>query len=122
MCCLFIGLTTAGFAQTKGASTDPAEKAKGLQKELKLSDEQTAKVATIYAESESEFDKIKAKEHGNTNKMLKDVGPLRIATIKKIKKILTPVQDKKYNKLLKSSSDQGLNAGWSGGWSATAEN
>ncbi|HEY4325316.1 MAG TPA: hypothetical protein VGN20_15060 [Mucilaginibacter sp.] len=118
ICCAFIGITTAGFAQTKSPSADPQEKAKGLQKELKLSDEQTAKVAAIYKESEQEFDKIKVKENGDTNKMLKDVGPLRTVTIKKIKAILTPDQATKYDKLLKDSSNQGLNAGWSGGWSA----
>ena len=122
ICCLFIGITSAGFAQTvpKGPSADPVEKAKGLQKELKLTDKQTSSVAVIYEQSEQEFDKIKVKEHGNTNKMLKDVGPLRTATIKKIKAVLTPAQSVKYDKLLKESKGQGLNGGWSDGWSSTA--
>lgn len=122
MCCLFIGITAAGFAQTNHSapSADPVKKAKGLQKELKLSDDQTSKVAVIYEQSEREFDKIKVKEHGNTNKMLKDVGPLRTATIRKIKNILTPGQAIKYDKLIKQSKDEGLNGGWSDGWSSTA--
>jgi protein CpxP len=120
ICCLSIGIASAAFAQTNHTPSDPEEKAKGLQKELKLSDNQTTKVAAIYKESEEQFDKIKAKEHGNTNKMLKDVGPLRTATIKKIKAILTPGQSIKYDKLLKESKGQGLNGGWSDGWSSTA--
>jgi len=119
MCCLFIGITTACFAQTYHPSAEPAEKAKGLQKQLKLSDDQTSKITAIYKESEEKFDKIKIKEHGNTNKMMKDVGPLRAATIKKIKGVLTPDQTVKYDKLLKESKSQGLNGGWSDGWTST---
>ena len=121
MCCLFIGFTTASRAQANHpASTDPAEKAKGLQKELKLSDKQTTKVAVIYQESYQKFDKIKTAEHGNTNKMLADIGPLRTATIKKIKAILTPEQKVKYDKLIKGSNSSVSNGGWSDGWSSTA--
>jgi protein CpxP len=116
ICCMFIGLTTAGFAQTK-APTDPEQKAKGLQKELKLSEEQTAKVAAIYKESAQKFDKIKTADNSNTNKMLVDVGPLRKATIKKIKGVLTASQAAKYDALLKQSKNSSLNGGWSDGWS-----
>jgi protein CpxP len=115
--CVFIGLTTAAFAQTKTAPTDPVQKAKGLQKELKLSAEQTTKVEAIYKESAQKFDNIKVKEHGDTNKMLVDVGPLRKATIKKIKAVLTPGQAAKYDTLVKDSKNPNLNGGWSDGWS-----
>jgi periplasmic protein CpxP/Spy len=118
ICCLFIGFTAAGFTQgSHPVVADPAVKAKGLQKELNLSDHQTAKIAAIYQESVNKFDKIKIAEHGNTNKMLADIGPLRTATIKKIKAILTPRQAVKYDKLLKETSSQSVNGGWSDGWS-----
>lgn len=118
ICCLFIGFTAAGFAQApRPTVSDPAEKAKGLQKELNLSEHQTAKIAAIYQESANKFDKIKVAEHGNTNKMLADIGPLRAATIKKIKALLTPHQAVKYDKLLKETSSQSVNGGWSDGWS-----
>lgn len=118
MCCLFIGFMTAGFAQTNHPTVaDPAEKAKGLQKELKLTDDQTAKVAAIYKESAEKFDKIKASEHGNTDKMMVSIRPLRAATVKKIKAVLTPRQAVKYNKLLKETNNSGVNGGWSDGWS-----
>jgi protein CpxP len=120
ICCLFIGITTASRAQATKVTTDPVEKAKGLQKQLNLSDKQTEKVSAIYKESVEKFDKIKVKEHGNTNKMLADVAPLRVATIKKIKGVLTPVQAVKYDKLVKESKNSTLNGGWSDGWSSTA--
>ena len=118
MCCLFIGLATASRAQANHPTvSDPAEKAKGLQKELKLSDNQTAKVTVIYQDSYQKFDKIKTAEHGNTNKMLADIGPLRIATIKKIKALLTYHQAVKYDKLIKLSDSSSTNGGWNDGWS-----
>ncbi|WP_428329761.1 hypothetical protein [Mucilaginibacter sp.] len=120
ICCLFIGVTTASRAQAPHTgTTDPAEKAKGLQKQLKLTNKQTEKITMIYKESAEKFDKIKADEHGNTNKMLSSVSTLRAATIKKIKTVLTPTQVAKYDKLVKETSQSGNN-GWSDGWSSTS--
>jgi protein CpxP len=121
LCCLFVGLTAASYAQTtKKTTTDPVEKAKSLQKELKLSDNQTSKIAAVYKESSEKFDKIKAADKGNTDKMMKDIGPLRTETIKKIKTILTPTQATNYDKLIKENKG-GKSNGWSDGWSATTE-
>ena len=121
ICFLLIGLTSANYAQTnRPGTTDPVEKAKSLQKELKLTDSQTAKIAAIYKESAEKFEKIKAQEHGNTNKMLVTIRPLRTATIKKIKGVLTPAQAVKYDKLIKDNKG-GNGNGWSDGWSATVE-
>ena len=122
ICCLFIGLTAAAYAQASHAAVgNPEEKAKGLQKELKLTDGQTTKVAAIYKESAEKFEKIKAKENGNTDKMVVAIRPLREATVKKIKAVLTPAQAVKYDKLVKDTKGAGGN-GWSDGWSATASN
>jgi len=118
-CCFFIGITSAAFAQK--TTTDPVEKAKGLQKQLKLSDKQTTKVAGIYKESAEKFEKIKADEHGNTDKMMKSITPLREATIKKIKGVLTPGQAVKYDKLVKDNKG-GSSNGWGDGWSAASAN
>ena len=122
MCFLLVGITSVNYAQTnKPTTTDPAEKAKSLQKELKLTDSQTAKITTIYQESAQKFDKIKKDENGNSDKMLVAIRPLRMATIKKIKNVLTPTQGVKYDKLIKDTKSGGGN-GWSDGWSATAQN
>jgi Spy/CpxP family protein refolding chaperone len=116
LCCLFIGLTTATFAQPK-AVTKPEEKAMELQKKLKLTDPQCKKVAAIYTESSAQFDKIKAANHGDNTKMLVAIEPLRTSTIKKIKDVLTPAQKTKYDALVKESKASG-SGGWSDGWSA----
>ncbi|HZY38656.1 MAG TPA: hypothetical protein VFE53_18480 [Mucilaginibacter sp.] len=118
VCCLSIGLATASFAQpTSAPPSDPQQRAKGLQKELKLSDDQTSKIAAIYQDSSEKFDQIKKKEHGDTNKMLVDVAPLRKATVAKIKALLTTKQAEKYNTLISENKASGLQGGWSGGWS-----
>lgn len=123
ICCLFIALIATSQAQTKhlDPTADPVAKAKGLQKQLKLNDEQTTKIAGIYKESSEKFAKIKAEEHGNTNKMVVRITPLRTATIKKIKEVLTPKQSVKYDALLKDKSAVTGN-GWGDGWSAADAN
>jgi protein CpxP len=121
ICCLFIGLTAAGYSQTSHPAVgNPEEKAKGLQKELKLTDGQTTKIAAIYKESAEKFEKIKKDEHGNTDKMVVAIRPLREATVKKIKAVLTPAEAVKYDKMIKDTKGGG--SGWSDGWSATSGN
>ncbi|WP_184544007.1 hypothetical protein [Mucilaginibacter sp. FT3.2] len=117
LCCLFIGLTTAGNAQV-AVSSKPEEKAMELQKKLKLSDAQCKKVAAIYTESSAKFEKIKKENNGDNAKMVVAIEPLRTATIKNIKTVLTPAQKLKYDELVKTSKASGGN-GWSDGWSAT---
>jgi len=117
LCCLFIGLTTASFAQT-AAGSKPEEKAMELQKKLKLTDPQCKKVAAIYTESSAKFEKIKTETKGDNTKMMVAIEPLRTTTIKKIKAVLTPAQKLKYDELVKSSKAAG-GTGWSDGWSAS---
>jgi len=119
ICCLLIGLTSVSHAQTSHVGYgDPEEKAKGLQKQLTLTDAQTTKVAAIYKESIESFDKIKVAEHGNSDKIKKSSLSLRAATIKKIKGVLTPKQAAKFDgmvKRTKKSSDVDWGEGWSAG-------
>lgn len=116
--CMFFGLTVAANAQTKVSTADPVVKAKELQGKLKLTDSQTTKIAAIYQESAQKFDKIKAEQKGNNDKMLVAIRPLRATTIKKIKAVLTPAQKASYDKMVKGSGK--VSTGWSDGWSATS--
>ena len=115
MCCLFFGLAIVATAQT--ATPTATQKAQGLQKQLKLTDAQTTKIAAVYTESSQKFDKIKAAHHGDNTKMLAAIKPLRAETIKKIKAVLTKKQAVGYDKLLASDKAAGGN-GWGDGWSA----
>lgn len=115
-CCMIIGLTTVSQSQTTPLVNSPAEKSKGLQKQLSLTDAQTKKVEAIYQESSQKFEKIKADAHGDNTKMLPAIKPLRTTTISKIKAVLTPQQAVKYDKLVKESKKTG-GSGWGDGWS-----
>lgn len=115
--CLFFAfaLTTQVFASGTELP-DPVKKAKGLQKELKLTDAQTTKIVQIYKESAAKYDKLSATEHGNTQKMLPAIGTLRTETINKIKALLTADQKVKYDKLLKEPNKSTSYATWGDGW------
>ncbi|CAN5522924.1 hypothetical protein BH09BAC6_BH09BAC6_30710 [soil metagenome] len=120
ICFLLTGTTIACMAQSAHkTATDPKEKAKMLQKQLKLTNEQTEKIAAIYKESAEKFEKIKVKEKGDNNKMLVAMRPLRSATIVKIKAVLKPGQAAKYDELVKVGG-AGKGSGWSDGWSPTS--
>jgi periplasmic protein CpxP/Spy len=80
-----------------------------LQKELKLTDEQTAKIASIYKSSAEQCKKIKKAADGNSNKMSKSIRPLRAATIKKIRSVLKPDQAAKYDVWVKQTKNDGVN-------------
>lgn len=118
ICSLFIGLATLSYAQSVAVTGSPVEKAKLLQKQLKLTDLQTTKIAAIYKGSAEQFDKIKANAKGNNEKMMVAIKPLRAATITKIKAVLKPRQAAAYDKLVAASA-AGSDTGWSDGWSAT---
>ena len=116
-CFILVGITTVSHAQNHRGTNSPAEKAKELQKQLKLNNGQTSKIEKIYEGSSQKFEKIKADAHGDNNKMLDAIKPLRTATIAKIKAVLTAKQTVKYDKLLKETKDSG-GSGWGDGWSA----
>ena len=117
LCGLIMGLATAVSAQTAGVNS--SEKAKELQKQLKLTDKQTTKISAIYEESSQKFEKIKKEEHGDNVKMMVAIKPLRTETIKKIRAELTPVQKAKYDKLLTNKVKPGGLA-WGEGWASPA--
>ena len=114
MWCLLIGLLPAGYAQTRPSIGAPLEKAKGLQKELKLTDVQTEKIEAIYKESAEKYETIKKTEHGNSARMAKSLQPLRAATAIKIKAVLTTEEAAKFDNLIKHQKKTGVD--WTAGW------
>src|SRR6266700_3892418 len=96
ICCLLIALTAVSYAQVLPSAPNPEEKAKGLQKQLILTGDQTTKITAIYKGPYESFKKIKKAEHGNADKMMKASRSLRAATIKKSKGVLTPKRAVKF--------------------------
>ena len=110
ICCLLIGFTAATYAQTSHPGVDaPGERAKFLQKQLNLTDNQTYKIAAIYKETLEQCEKIKKNGHGNSNKMSNAIRPLRAATIKKVRSLLTTDQAAKYDVLIKQTKNGEVN-------------
>jgi Spy/CpxP family protein refolding chaperone len=105
-----MGLTAATYAQTThpGVGAD-MERAKFWQKQLNLTDKQTEKIAAIYKETLEYCEKMKRVAHGNSNKMSNSIRPLRAATIKKVRSVLTPDQAAKYDVLVKQTKNGGFN-------------
>jgi hypothetical protein len=87
----------------------PAEKAKALQRQLHLSNEQAAKVTTIYQESSQKLDGIKASESGNAAREKKSINALRASTLQTIRSVLTADQAVKYDVLVKKGKVGGVN-------------
>jgi Spy/CpxP family protein refolding chaperone len=122
ICCLLIGLTSVSYAQVSHPAPGyPEERAKGLQKQLTLTDAQTTKVAAVYKESAEKFEKIKKAEHGDSDKIKKQSLSLRTATIKKIKGVLTPNQAVKFDGLVKQTKKSG-GIDWVDVWSSGSGN
>jgi protein CpxP len=110
---LIIGVVIVSNAQkiVNSQKSEAVEKAKTLQKELKLNEDQTARISAIYQEAYAKFDEIKVKERGNTDKMLAAARPLIAETHAKIKGVLQREQATEYDKLVKKYSNS-YNSGW----------
>ena len=109
ICCLLIGFIAANYAQTTPRAGAELDRAKGLQKELKLTDTQTAKITAIFKYGAEQCEKIKKAEHGNSNRMSNSIRSLRAATIKKVRSLLTPDEAAKYDVLVKQTKNGGVN-------------
>jgi hypothetical protein len=101
----FIGYVTFGYCQNNApAANDLYQKAVVLQKKLRLTNEQTGKIAAIFRESSIKLQKVITDQRGDTNKILAAISPLRTETIKKILLLLTPEQATKFKRLVSDLS------------------
>jgi protein CpxP len=114
LCCAFISFARVGFGQTNNQTkTDCVIKARRLQKQLQLTDVQTNKIAEIFTASFDKFERIQSANHGNTDKMMAAMAPLKRETIKKIAMVLTPAQAVKFDKIVSQVDSLGNGDRWS---------
>ena len=99
MCCLFLGIAAVSRAQGGGQRMSPADRAKQLQTQLTLTDDQTAKITAIYQTQATKMDSIRTAANGDRDAMMQGMRPLMMATNDKIKAILTPDQATAYQKI-----------------------
>jgi len=95
MLCFVAGITTLSKAQGGGRQRmSPADQAKAMQTQLKLNDDQTAKITTILQMQATKMDSVRT-AGGDRQAMM----PIRQAMAAKVKAILTPEQATAYDKM-----------------------
>lgn len=100
VCCFVLGISAASFAQDGGRmQRSPEEQAKRLQTQLKLTDDQTAKVTAIYQTQAKAMDSIRTASNGDRQAMMQAMRPMREANVTKIKALLTPEQVTAFEKM-----------------------
>ncbi len=93
--------TTVGLSQSNSSiAKDLIDKAKGLQKQLGLTDIQTNKLTVIFKQASDKFAKVESAVNGDITELTIKTDPLRKETINKIRALLTPEQVIKFEKLL----------------------
>ena len=99
MCCFLLGITAVSRAQGGGQRMSPEDRAKQMQTQLKLTDDQTTKVTAILKVQATKMDSIRTAANGDRSAMRTAMGPLRETTNTQIKAILTPEQATAYQKM-----------------------
>jgi len=110
MCCFLVGITAMSYAQGGGQRRSPEERAKMMQTQLKLTDDQTAKVTTIYQAQTKQIDSLR-----NAGGDRSAFRPIMQATNDKIKAILTPEQATAWQKMMDEQRAQRQQGGGGGG-------
>lgn len=99
MCCFLLGISAVSFAQGR-QQRSPEEQAKQLKEQLKLTDDQTAKLTAIYQTQAKTRDSIRTAANGDMQSMRQAMMPLMQSTNAKIQAILTPEQKTAYDKMV----------------------
>ncbi|WP_344757822.1 hypothetical protein [Mucilaginibacter dorajii] len=115
MCCFLMGMAAVSHAQGGGMRKSPEDRAKDLQTQLKLTDDQTAKVTAVYKEQATKMDSVRTAANGDRDAMRSAMMPMRKATNDKIKAILTPDQATTFDKIQKDAMDRMRQGGGGGG-------
>jgi len=101
MCCFLMGISAVSHAQGGGMRKSPEERAKDLQTQLKLSDDQTTKITAIYKEQATKMDSVRTAANGDRDAMRSAMMPMMKATNDKVKAVLTPEQATAYDAWMK---------------------
>jgi periplasmic protein CpxP/Spy len=114
MCCLVVGFAAASHAQGGRMRMSPDEQAKALQTQLKLTDDQTAKITSILTAQSTKMDSVRTAANGDRQAMMAGMQPIRQTTQAKIAAILTPEQAAAYKKIQDEQRARMQNGGGGG--------
>lgn len=110
VCCFLLGITAVSRAQGGGPRRSPEERAKMMQTQLKLTDDQTAKITAIYQTQAKSIDSLRNAGGDRTA-----FRPIMQATNDKIKAILTPEQATAWQKMMDDMRARMQQGGGGGG-------
>ena len=110
MCCFVVGITAASHAQQGGGMRmSPEDRAKAMQTQLKLTDDQTTQITAILKTSAAQRDSVKNAGGDRTA-----MRPLMMATNQKIQAVLTDDQKVAYKKMMDDMRAKMQNGGGGG--------
>jgi protein CpxP len=115
VCCFLLGITAVSHAQGGGQRMSPEDRAKQMQTQLKLTDDQTTQITAIFKVQATKMDSVRTAANGDRDAMRTAMGPLRTATNDKIKAILTPDQATAWQKMMDEQRAQRQGGGGGGG-------
>lgn len=100
LCCFVLGISAVSFAQGGGRQRmTPEEQAKGLQTQLKLTDDQTSKITAIYQTQAKSMDSLRTASNGDRQAMMSAYRPIMEANNAKVKALLTAEQKEAFDKM-----------------------
>lgn len=105
ICCFLIGFTAITRAQG-GMRMSAEDRAKQLQTQLKLTDDQTTKITAIYKDQRAKMDSVRTASNGDRDAMRSSMMTMMKTTNDKIKAILTPDQATAYDKIQQERMQQ----------------
>ncbi len=111
MLCFIAGITSLSKAQGGGQRRSPAEQAKQLQTQLKLSDDQTTKITSIMQMQSTKLDSIRTAANGDRDVMRSGMMSVRQMMTTKIKAVLTADQSVAYDKMMAERMSRMQNGG-----------
>jgi protein CpxP len=100
ICMFLLGVTAVTRAQGGGQRMSPADRAKQMQTQLKLSDDQTAKITAVLQMQSTKMDSVRTAANGDRDAMRSGMMPIRTKANDQIKAILTPEQATAYEKMM----------------------
>jgi protein CpxP len=108
MCCFFIVIAAASHAQGR-MRMSPEDRAKGMQTQLKLTDDQTTQITAILKTSAAQRDSVK-----NAGGDREAMRPIMMAANQKIQAILTDDQKVAYKQMMDDMRAKMQNGGGGG--------
>ncbi len=99
VCVMLLGITAVSHAQGGRMRMSPADQAKAMQTQLRLTDDQTAKIQALLQVQATKMDSVRTAANGDRDAMRQAMTPVRQATQTQVNAILTPEQQTAYKKM-----------------------